>query len=111
MRRMIVLALLMAFVMPAAASHVFAVETTGHAAVVDAGNKLCPISGEPVAGTSFATYNGKRYGLCCPGCEKEFLANPEKYLAKMNAQEGSHQEHQAKMNSQEESHQEHHHGM
>ncbi|MBI4711449.1 MAG: YHS domain-containing protein [Candidatus Omnitrophica bacterium] len=54
-----------------------------------AGNKLCPISGEPVSGTSFVEYEGKRYGLCCPGCEGMFLKDPAKYIAQMEAKEKS----------------------
>ena len=89
MRNIIALVLLLVFVMPVAALPVFAAEEAAQTAAVDAGNKLCPISGEPVSGTSFVEYQGKRYGLCCPGCEKMFLAEPEKYLAKMNAQEAA----------------------
>lgn len=50
----------------------------------DAGNKLCPVSGNPVSGTDFVVYDGKRYGLCCPMCEKPFLLDPVKYIAKVN---------------------------
>lgn len=50
------------------------------AAVTDANNKTCPISGDPVNGKDFVVYNGKRYGLCCTGCDKQFLSDPEKYI-------------------------------
>jgi len=56
------------------------------AQVVDVGNKICPVSGAPVAGASgmgdqpvTVEYNGKVYHLCCPGCIDEFKKNPEKY--------------------------------
>ncbi len=53
--------------------------------IVDAGNKHCPIEGELVSGKEFVTYKGVRYGLCCHGCNKTFLKNPEKYIAQMKA--------------------------
>ncbi len=83
MKKIIVLVLLLAFMMPVAASQVFAAEKASQTGIVDAGNKLCPVSGDPVSGHNFVVYNGKRYGLCCPMCERPFLANPEKYLAAM----------------------------
>ena len=82
MKKMIVFAFLMVFVMPLAVMPVFAAVKT-----VDAGNKLCPISGHLVSGTSFVEYQGKRYGLCCPMCKTAFLKDPEKYLLQMNARE------------------------
>lgn len=62
--------------------------TSGTAAVVDAGNKMCPISGEEVTGKHFVEHGGKKYGLCCAGCAKKFKKNPEKYLKEMS--EGRH---------------------
>ena len=44
----------------------------------------CPVMKEsfkPNAKTPSATYEGKTYYFCCPGCDKKFLANPSKYLA------------------------------
>jgi YHS domain-containing protein len=49
--------------------------------VFDAGNKVCPVLGEKVDGKNFYTYNGKRYGLCCPMCQAEFEKDPAKYSA------------------------------
>lgn len=43
----------------------------------------CPVSGEvfkPTAETKTATYNGKTYYMCCPGCAKKFAANPTQYV-------------------------------
>lgn len=51
--------------------------------VVDAGNKSCPITGEPVSGKDFVTYEGVRYGLCCKSCDKMFLKDPNKYIQKL----------------------------
>ena len=50
-------------------------------AVVDVGNKVCPVMGGEVNGKDFYEYNGKRYGLCCPMCVAAFKADPEKYSA------------------------------
>ena len=49
------------------------------AALVDAGNKICPVSGDKVSGKDFYEYNGKRYGLCCPMCTASFENDPVKY--------------------------------
>ena len=87
MKKSIALALLFVFVMPLAASQAFATKETAQTGIVDAGNKLCPVSGDPVSGTNFVVYQGKRYGLCCPMCRKSFLKDPEKYLAQMKAKE------------------------
>lgn len=50
------------------------------------GNKLCPVSGNPVDDGSMGeavkfVYNGKIYNLCCSMCAKDFKKNPEKYSA------------------------------
>ncbi|GEM_PF-2436853 len=50
--------------------------------LVDLGNSVCPIRGGAVDKTSVVVYNGTKVHLCCPACAKEFLAAPEKYLAK-----------------------------
>lgn len=54
---------------------------TKESALADAGNTVCPVSGESVDGKSFFKYKGKRYGLCCPMCEPIFANDPEKYAA------------------------------
>ncbi|MBF0215785.1 MAG: YHS domain-containing protein [Candidatus Omnitrophica bacterium] len=63
-----------------------AAEKTGAGVVksVPVGNKVCPVSGEKIDIASGMTpetveYNGKSYGLCCPGCINKFNAEPEKY--------------------------------
>ena len=50
-------------------------------ATVDAGNKICPVSGQKVDGKNFSEYNGKRYGLCCPMCAAAFKVDPKTYSA------------------------------
>jgi len=82
MKKLLAIAMLVMFLIPLVVLPAFASEKS-----VNAGNKLCPISGEPVSGTSFVEYQGKRYGLCCPGCEKVFLSDPSKYIAQMEAKE------------------------
>ena len=56
-------------------------------AMTDAGNKFCPVSGDKVSGKDFLEHEGKRYGLCCAMCTKDFKKNPKKYIAKMEEQE------------------------
>lgn len=82
---MTILALLMTLAMPLVAPRIFAADETMRARIVDVGNKTCPVMGGPVSGKDFVVYEGKRYGLCCPGCEKAFLADPAQYIAKVNA--------------------------
>jgi YHS domain-containing protein len=50
------------------------------------GNKLCPVSGNPVDDGTMGeavkyVYSGKIYNLCCQMCVKDFKKNPEKYSA------------------------------
>ena len=54
-------------------------------AMVDVGNKICPVSGDKVSGKHFFEYEGKRYALCCDKCLKHFNKDPDKYIAKVNA--------------------------
>jgi YHS domain-containing protein len=49
--------------------------------VIDVGNKICPVMGGEVDGKTFYVYKGKRYSLCCPGCDATFASDPEKYSA------------------------------
>ena len=53
------------------------------AGIVDVHNTVCPVSGDKVSGKHFVEYKGRRYGLCCPHCEKEFKKNPEKFIASL----------------------------
>lgn len=49
----------------------------------DYGSKTCVISGG--LGTSQVTYEGRSFWVCCSGCRKAFDANPEKWIAKHEA--------------------------
>lgn len=52
---------------------------------VDAGNKICPVSGEKIVDNLKATYEyeGKIYNFCCPVCIDEFKKDPQKYIKKV----------------------------
>ncbi len=45
--------------------------------------KLCPIMGGKIDKKEYTVYKGKKVYFCCPGCEPEFLKNPEKYMDKL----------------------------
>ena len=49
----------------------------------EANQEKCPVMGGKINKEVFTDYNGKRVYFCCPGCDKPFLADPEKYLEKM----------------------------
>lgn len=57
--------------------------------VVGVGNKYCPVGGDKVSGQDFVEFEGKRYGLCCSMCKKDFLKDPAKFIAKMEQQEAA----------------------
>ena len=52
---------------------------------MDAGNKMCPVSGDKISGKDFVEYQGKKYALCCPLCAKDFKKDPQKYIARLNS--------------------------
>lgn len=54
-------------------------------AAVDAGNKICPVSGEKITEEGKVTYEykGKIYNFCCPECIDDFKKNPEEYIKKI----------------------------
>ncbi len=83
MKQLLVILMVLTFAVPAFSGLAAAAGEQDQAGLVDAGNKICPISGDPVSGKFFTVYQGKRYGLCCPACEKAFQADPEKYIAKL----------------------------
>ncbi len=45
--------------------------------------KLCPVMGGKINKEVFIEYKGKKVYFCCPGCETEFLKEPEKYIKKL----------------------------
>jgi Cu(I)/Ag(I) efflux system membrane fusion protein len=44
---------------------------------------LCPVMGGEINRDVFTDYNGMRIYFCCPSCDAEFKADPEKYLKQM----------------------------
>ena len=44
---------------------------------------ICPIMGNPINKDIFVEYKGKKVYFCCKACPEQFLANPEKYVAKL----------------------------
>ncbi len=64
--------------------------TSGHAATdqaqvqaVVAEQTSCPVMGGTIDKNIFVEYKGKKVYFCCKGCPETFLANPEKYVAKL----------------------------
>ena len=55
-------------------------------AAIDAGNKICPVLGEPIDEAAKTTYEyeGKIYNFCCAGCIEEFKKEPQRYIDKVN---------------------------
>ena len=47
-------------------------------------NTLCPVMGNKVnpAKSPKVAVRGQEYLLCCKGCDKDLVANPDKYLNK-----------------------------
>lgn len=75
------------------ATNVFAQDHKDHkghkdATTVGKEQTLCPILGGEInkEKKAFADYKGKRIYFCCPGCDKEFNKDPEKYVKKMEAE-------------------------
>ncbi|NTV29041.1 MAG: YHS domain-containing protein [Candidatus Omnitrophica bacterium] len=58
------------------------------AKAVNVGNKVCPVMGGNIDETRKATYEyqGKIYNFCCAGCIEAFKADPQKYIAKVEAE-------------------------
>jgi len=56
--------------------------------VMNAGNKICPVSGEKIDEKAKATYEyqGKIYNFCCPACIEIFKKNPQKYIDKVESE-------------------------
>ncbi|MDP3041530.1 MAG: YHS domain-containing protein [Candidatus Omnitrophota bacterium] len=52
---------------------------------VNAGNKICPVSGEKIDEKIkvIYEYSGKVYNLCCASCIEEFKKDPQKYIKKV----------------------------
>lgn len=79
-------------------------------AAENAGDKICPVSGEKIEENTKLQYEykGKTYDFCCPGCLEEFKKNPEKYIRKMEKEEEGKQEHSTP-GKHKHNHKHHHH--
>lgn len=68
----------------------FAADSETQQETIFVGNKFCPVSGERIDDASQVTYEykGKIYRFCCPLCVEEFKKDPERYIEKMEKQEG-----------------------
>ena len=54
----------------------------------NAGNKICPVSGEAIDEKlkSAYEYEGKIYNFCCAMCIDDFKKDPQKYIQKVEEQ-------------------------
>ena len=46
----------------------------------------CPVMGGNIDKKLYVEYKGKRIYFCCPGCDKEFLKDPDKYMKTMEGE-------------------------
>jgi YHS domain-containing protein len=59
-------------------------EANATTVTVAAEQTTCPVmDGRPINKDLFVEYKGKKVYFCCKGCEQTFLADPEKYVAKL----------------------------
>jgi YHS domain-containing protein len=45
--------------------------------------KVCPIMKNPIDEEAYVESQGQKVYFCCPGCDKKFLKDPEKYFSEM----------------------------
>jgi hypothetical protein len=52
---------------------------------IESANTICPVTGDEVGGDMgkpiYVEYQGKKIGLCCKDCVKDFKKNPAKFAA------------------------------
>jgi YHS domain-containing protein len=49
--------------------------------------KTCPVmEGNPINKEIYTDYNGRRIYFCCPACKETFAKDPDKYIAKVDAE-------------------------
>jgi YHS domain-containing protein len=58
---------------------------------VNAGNKICPVTGDKIDEKTKSTveYDSKIYNLCCSACINEFKSDPQKYIKKVEEEKQS----------------------
>ena len=78
-------------------------EAVGTQEAVNAGNKICPISGEKIDEKMKAAYEykGKIYNFCCPMCIDEFKKDPEKYIKKVEEELQAESKEESKVEEQQ----------
>ena len=54
--------------------------------VTETGQKTCPVMGGPIDPRMFTEHEGRRIYFCCAACIEKFKADPEKYVAKVDAE-------------------------
>jgi len=48
--------------------------------IVELGNTVCPVMGQPVAEGQHVDWNGYRINICCPGCDGVIREDPLPYI-------------------------------
>ena len=51
--------------------------------IAQAEQTTCPLMGMAIDKNVHTEYKGKKVYFCCPGCDKPFLEDPEKYMDKL----------------------------
>lgn len=62
---------------------------------------LCPVMDTPIDPSIYVEYKGQRVYFCCPGCDRKFLADPERYVGKLPQFQQSHAEPNAEIDHSE----------
>lgn len=52
-------------------------EAPARGLLIDLGNETCPVMGGAVNGKDYFEWSHLRIGVCCPGCDRDFLEDPE----------------------------------
>jgi len=60
-------------------------EAGGSAAKEEITQKVCPVMGGKINPNLFVEHKGRKVYFCCAGCSDKFEADPDKYLAKLDA--------------------------
>ncbi|MCK5682462.1 hypothetical protein KAJ27_00010 [bacterium] len=60
-----------------------AIPVVSNDVIQDLNNKICPVMGGKASSSNTIIHDGVKVHFCCPGCDKTFSSNPEKYLKKL----------------------------
>jgi len=61
------------------------------------GNSFCPVMGGTVAEGQYFDWEGFRIGICCPGCEGTFKADPQTFIPALLGDPGVSEEMKARL--------------